>query len=365
MTTLRPSALILFLAALAACGGDIERPDGPPPCIIDRGYAVAASLDAVRGYEVMLVNGFPVGRSPAYGIIASASPGAVVRVDAAVALVSGENTAGVAVVPAVMSPRGGTPTAGPARFRAWVCGPGGEVVAESAPAEADSAFARWERELAARWPAWRAAQDSLYRLRPELRAAADSALAARPGARGFGLGVALDSARAWAAAHPVAVEMSFVRPGGASPADGAPSFDAVFRDAPVIGGTARDSARLRAYGARLGALAAGRTAADGAAYYDEMAPAVTDGLLLAGRPAVPPDSMRTLWAGRAASGGLDDHGRYAAFDASDVRLRSWAGGRVWELFVEEGAGLLVSVDGDSYRTVFVGEVDGQLRVVRD
>ena len=370
MSLLRAPTLVAALAALAACGPSGAQ--GPPgargvsePCANDGGYAVAAALDAVWGYEALLVNGFPVGRGPSFGIVASTSPGAVVRADAAPALVSGANAAGVAVVPGVQSPDGGVPQAGPVRFRVWVCGPDGAVVAEAAAAEADSAFAAWEAELRARWPRWRAAEDSLYRARPGLRASVDSALAARPSARRFGRGPALDSARAWAAAHPVAVEVSFVRPGGPSPTDRAPSFDRVLRDAPVIAGTAADSSRLRAYGARLLALASGRAAGDGAAYYDEMAPAVTDGALLAGRPAIPPDSMRSRWAAWAVSGELNDEAGYVPFEASEVRLRSWAGGRVWELYVEEGRGLLRSASGSGYRSVYVGEVDGRLRVVRD
>ena len=136
----------------------------------------------------------------------------------------------------------------------------------------------------------------------------------------------------------------------------------MFRDAPVIAGTPADSARLRAYGARLLALASGRTAEDGASYYDEMAPSVADWTLLYGKTAIPSDSLRRRWAANAVSG---KRGALVPFGTPDVRLRSWAGGRVWELYRDGEERLLSDLDGGGGPApVFVGEVDGRLRVVR-
>ena len=172
---------------------------------------------------------------------------------------------------------------------------------------------------------------------------------------------AADSAWAWAGRHPFRVETAWVRPGGAAPSDGGPSFDAVFREAPVFGGTAADSARLRDYAVHLRDLVA---AGDGAALYDEFAPAADDLADLHGLPPVPPDSLRALWAQDARDGGGWVGADPAPLAPSEVGLRSWSGGRVWELYRPGADGLLQGRDGGTYTEVFVGEVDGRLRVVR-
>ena len=165
---------------------------------------------------------------------------------------------------------------------------------------------------------------------------------------------------AWTRANPVRVETSFARPGGA--ADGAPSFDAVFRDAPAIAGTPADSARLRAYAVRLRDLTAAR---DGAALYDELAPSVADRLELAGRPVPPLDSLRAGWEGEAAAEAFPFSGDLTPFEAGDVQLRSWVGGRVWELYRDGADGLLQRAGRGTFMSVYVGEgPGGELRVVR-
>ena len=169
---------------------------------------------------------------------------------------------------------------------------------------------------------------------------------------GVGGGAALDSAQAWVRAHPFEVSVSFERPVGAA-ADGQPSFDAVFRDARVIAGTPADSARLRAYAARLYDLTADR---DTAALMVELAPSIAGRRLYSGTPL---DSAAFYDRNRGAV----VHADPAPFAGAEVELRSWVGGRVWELARSGWQALLLGADGLE-RAVYVGEVDGELRVVR-
>ena len=359
------AALTLALAALAGllgCGSDAQ-PGATPPGPCGHGeYEAVLVLDAVHGAEGVLVNGFPVHTTRGPGSMMA--PGSEVARVATAALVSGRNEASFVVSPAIVAPGTGAPTVGPVRFRAWVCGPDGDVIAGDphSTAASDSAFVAWRHAFLARWPGWAAAGDSAVAADPTLRDSLAALVASDPSWAAVGVGPALDSARAWAAAHPVRVEAGFVRPGGASPTDGQPSFDAVFRDAPAIRGTAADSARLRAYAARLLRLNADR---DTAALWGAFSGKYADEFLWwGGREGVGEDSAAFM-AGARSRVVMD---ALEPFDIDAVGLRSWSGGRVWELYRKpDDEPLLASPwvgSGRMFREVFVAEVDGRLRVVR-
>ena len=359
----RTSALLTaLLAVVAVLPAGCERagasPGGASAADSTGEYSVRFESDGFAGSYVLTANGFPVERPP---FTISARLGQEFAAFLTPALVSGPNTAAVEVTP-FLQRSGDRVEAGPVRLRLWVEGPDGAAV-PGTEASADSAFAAFEAALRSRWPRWRAAEDSALAADPARAAALADSAASDPRASAYGAGLALDSARAWAARHPVVVETAWARPGGAEPSDGEPWFDDVFREAAVIGGTARDSAALRAYAVRLRDLVADR---DGAALYDEFAPALVDYAALAGEPAAPPDSARAGWVRDAAEGAWlfgagDDLPDYTA---SDVKLRPWAGGRVWELYRDGADGLLQRRSGGTYTEVYVAEVDGALRVVR-
>ena len=274
-------ALALVALTVSACGrGEAAPGDGAPggDALGPSGeYEVVFEAVDLSGSYVLTANGFPVERPP---LTIRARPGQEFGAFLTPALVSGENRAAVEVVPSVRRTSGGV-AAGPVRLRLWVEGPDGSVVPGSARgvAASDSAFGRWRAELERRWPGWVAAEDSALAADPALARALADSVGRDPRAGAYGVGPALDSARAWAAAHPVVVATAFVRPGGARPSDGAPSFDAVFRSAPVIRGTAADSARLRDYAVRLRDLTVAR---DTAALWDEFEPAFADDYLVWG-----------------------------------------------------------------------------------
>lgn len=329
------AAVLLAAATFAACGADADAGPFARPASAEceaRGrYTVVAVLDDVYGAERVLVNGFPLVFTTGPGSMMA--PGSRHRRDPAAALVSGRNTVTVAVAPAIHG-GAGPPAAGPARFHSWVCGPDGSVVpgTRRGVAASDSAFAAWRAELERRWAGWSASG-----------------------------GAAADSAEAWAARNPVAVTASFVRPGGAGgrPSDGAPSFDAVLRDAPVIAGTAADSARLRAFAVRLRDLTAAR---DTAAVFDAFRPSLADAFAAGGGAEGVGEDSASFMANVRTRVVMDG---VVPFGAGDVGLRSWAGGRVWELYRGEAEGLLEPPDRSTFRKVFVGEgPDGALHVVR-
>ena len=291
------------------------------------------------GHLVTLVNGFPVDRG------SGVSRYRGYRVGASASLVSGTNTLGVQMTPLLGRSGRALVVGRPALSAAVACAGGGGV--SLGEGEIAAAHERWRAGLLERWAGWLAAEDSVLAARPALAAALADSVARNPEL--VGVGPALDLARAWVRAHPAAAEGAFEY--GAP--DGSPSFDAVFREAPVIRGTARDSARLRAYAVRLRDLAAAR---DTAALLVEFAPDARDRFEAYGRGSVP----RAEYDRRVREAVVLDS--LAPFEAADVELRSWAEGRVWELSRPGGEELLWGASG--FRRVYVGEVNGELRVVR-
>ena len=341
----RPAALLAALAlaalgavsgvALGACGpaGSTEPAAGPadaPSVAADSAYHVWLKLDDVAARVVVTVNGLPVDET--YGGRVYDNPALAVPVSSA--LVSGRNAVAVEAAP-YLTLSGSELVVGPVQLRAAVVrgrGLSGAVAgAEITAAEVAAAVAAWEADLQARWAGWSASAG----------------------------GAALDSAWAWARANPVRVATSFTRPGGAAPSDGEPAFDAALRAAPVIAGTPADSARLRAYAVRLRDLTADR---DTAALWAAFEPKYADEYLWWGGQAVIGET-RSAFLDRTRGGVV--MGGAAPFDEGDVRLRSWAGGRVWELYRDGADGLLQGPGGGPYREVYVGEgPGGALRVVR-
>ena len=268
-------------------------------------------------------------------------------------LVSGRNTVALVVTPYISGSRLGYDV-GSAEVWGWVSRGKGRL-AEVPPGAVRAARAAWEAELAARWPGWAAAEDSLRRA-DGARWAAEAA-ARTPEEAVAGRGGAIAAARAWADANPVVVGASFVRPGGAAPSDGQPAFDRTLREAAVIGGTPTDSARLRDYAIHLRDL---NVRADTSALFSAMETVYAHGFQWGGGEKIGQDSLSFMRGARRWVV-FDD---LVPFERKDVRLRSWAGGRVWELYRDGTSGLLEPGDDSAYRKIFVGEADGELRVVR-
>jgi hypothetical protein len=181
--------------------------------------------------------------------------------------------------------------------------------------------------------------------------------------RSQGVPGALDSLRAWAERHPLTVSTTFDNEAG-------PDFSRIFEEAPVIEGTPADSARLRDYAMRLRDLMARK---DTAALVEEFLP-----LLWEGQDSLNVEQLRSNFTEEQIQSVrehivLDD--AYLDIRRSDVGLRRWADGRVWELYYEpDGNALFVSrtlrEGTEEYtgmggkREVYVAELGGELKVVR-
>ena len=374
-----PVLALATLVALAGCRADGagRAPEPGPVTYLDGRpgphYDLVVDVDRVRGLMTVTSNGLPVWREPRF--VGVADNQLVDRLGPG--LVSGRNVAAFRVQPQLR--RGGPDGASgygrslvvpDQRFALGVWsadepdGAGGGYV-RGTRVEADSvsaAFGRWEAEIQRRWPRWLAAEDSVL------------AAGGSGGEERDEFGPALRAAWAWAAAHPFEVATSWNRspgPGGA-PADGGPAFDRLLRAGPVIGGTAADSARLRAYAARLLAL---ERAGDRAALADEYRPAFEHGVDAQFPQADGPTRDSLLADAAALDRDIVDLSGADPFAESDVALRSWAGGRVWELY-RPGQPALLRADapppedpgalGLAYiaRGAYVAEVGGRLRVVR-
>jgi hypothetical protein len=158
---------------------------------------------------------------------------------------------------------------------------------------------------------------------------------------------ALDSMRAYVRRNPLVISMRFTNRYG-------PDFSGLFEEAPVIEGTPADTARLTRYALHLRDLMAQR---DTAALYEEFFVAFEDSYI-ASAPKPTPEGRRDHLASNREHivlSGLTDE---LNFDASDVGVRKWAGGRIWELNRGVGSPLLRNLP------VYVAEVNGSLKVVR-
>ena len=277
------------------------------------------------GVATVTINGFPVHESGGGRIVANPP----LRLALATGLVRGENDVQVAVEPMILRPAQDGVRTGPVRL-------GGQVVrgyssqtsvdgGQLSVAAVDSAHAAWAERATGRF-------DSLRSI-------------------GVGRSAALDSVRTWARAHPMTVSVTFDNAAG-------PDFSALFEEAPVIAGTAADSARLRDYAMRLSDHFAER---DTQAIYRHHAPKF-DAIGFSKQEAM--DVIATDW--------LTFHWRTDVRRA-DVGMTRWAGGRIWELYrTDERSrstgkqGLLYAGEQafTTWHAVYVAEMDGDLRVVR-
>ena len=199
MTAFRPAVLAAVLAIAGALGASCGDPAPPPASVYDGDLRADLHVKAVAGRWRVTLNGFPVWDrtgEPASTVNNWIDP------DLNQALVSEGNDLRVEVWPRLSWTADG-PSAGASSARGQVVAVGLGPVAGTA-FDLDASRPAWERALQSGWEEWRGS---------------------------VGAAAARDSVRAWAEANPVAASVSF----DIQAADGQPSFDAVFRDAPVIG----------------------------------------------------------------------------------------------------------------------------------
>ena len=268
------------------------------------------------GTYTLLGNGFPVERLPVY----TRMRGRRLAGRLTTTLIGEGNVAGIQVTPYLQA-YGERLQVGPVELRAWVQRDEGDVKlpgTEVSRAAVDTVVAAWRERAEAQWEALRAE------------------------------GRGLSSLGAWAAQHPIVIETPRFDNGVG------PDFSGVFEEAPVMAGTAADSARLRDYAMQLRDWMAAK---DTLAIYH----AYRRSFDVSGRDrASAIDIIATDWFS------VDWN---TQFSRKAVGLRAWSGGRVWELYRRDdqrkpalflaGENRLVS-----WHEAYVAEIDGDLQVVR-
>ncbi len=252
-------------------------------------------------------------------------------IDLNTALIGEDNQVEVRMIPYLES-SGESLTVGTIRYTAEVQSSkswetqGGVSVEGAAitSSEVDSAYKEWKKKAGERW--------AKYRSKVEQGA--------------------MDSMRAWASRNPMTVTTTFDNEAG-------PDFSKIFEEAPVIS----DTARVKDYAVRLRDLL---RAGDAEALYRQMRPSISEEtgwfkVTREGSREAALTHIREEWMG-------DSGGYRTDFPRSKIRLRRWSGGRVWELYVigptGERRAFFSEGPGAAHLEVYVGEIDGQLRIVR-
>jgi hypothetical protein len=299
-------------------------------------YWFNVKVDQFKGSYTLLCNGFPVKRMWV-NIIETDDEWAA---DMQTALVGEGNMASIRIRP-FLDYSGKRLSVGTAQLKAWVeieetrqsyvplheiKGAEGEgrLRAEAV----DSAYSAWEKQVQRQWKKLLNQKSTTKEAFVQLKT--------------------------WRWNHPMEVQTTpFTNRGG-------PDFSRIFEEAPRLPDRPATRERLRDYAMRLRNLL--RTG-DAEGIYRQIRPSISE---------------ETGWFKVTRSGRRDSalaqiqeewvQDFRTDFSRSDVRLRRWSEGRVWELSVlrpEEGRRPFFSEGPhSSYLKVYVAEIDGQLRVVR-
>ena len=197
-----------------------------------------------------------------------------------------------------------------------------EAVAVMNEAQVDSTYAQWSKRAEKEW------ERVLAKRSPE---------------------AAIDSIKIWAGSNPLTVSTTFDNEAG-------PDFSKIFEEAPRLEDTPATRERLKDYAMHLRELMARK---DTAALVEEFRPAIE------GRYRTGTSMSRSAFmeANRQAVVVEDV---VLDFSRSDLRVQRWCGGRVWHIWREEAthSGLFQDPSGGGIGKIYVGEIDGELKVVR-
>jgi hypothetical protein len=176
-------------------------------------------------------------------------------------------------------------------------------------------------------------------------------------------GGALDSMRQWTARHRLSVSTTFDNEAG-------PDFSRIFEEAPRLPDTPATRERLKDYAMHLLDLMAAK---DTSGLTQEFLPVVW-----AGQDSLSVENPRSNFSEKQIQS-IREHivmeDPHLNIERSEIGLRSWADGRVWELYYEPDGGALFAVPMlrenleaytgmGSKREVYVAELGGELKVVR-
>ncbi len=202
--------------------------------------------------------------------------------------------------------------------------------AEITEAQVDSAYAEWKEGAKAAWAGFLRSETAWREANPD---------------RGWEItwrsGGALDSMWAWSREHPVVVSTTFENEAG-------PDFSDLFLEAPVL----TDTVRIRDYAMYLRDRMAAR---DTLALFEAFRRYYADQYIYYGVDGNIEDDRQSLLDNAVMPHADLDFGR------SDIALRSWSTGRVWEV-TRRGHSFFESED--AIQDVYIAEIDGELQVVR-
>ena len=334
--------LLVFFALFATVGCHrAEEPGDPNSAVIasDRdtdGYAGRAHskfyfrLKYVDkwGLVTLMINGFPEHQSGA----GRTYQNPVLSIGLQSGLVRGENTVRIQIEPTTL--RHGDALWFPTvRLHGRVTGdyhgdrpiPGAEIT----EAQVDSAYAEWKEGAKAAWAGFLRSETAWREANPD---------------RGWEItwrsGGALDSMWAWSREHPVVVSTTFENEAG-------PDFSDLFLEAPVL----TDTVRIRDYAMYLRDRMAAR---DTLALFEAFRPSYADHYIFNRRPGSVEEDETIIKDRVVGDFDLD-------FERTDIDLRAWSGGRVWE--IKRGGKALFEAEW-AIRDIYVAEIEGELRVVR-
>jgi hypothetical protein len=201
--------------------------------------------------------------------------------------------------------------------------------AEITEAQVDSAYAKWKKRAEAAWARFLRSEAAWLEANPD-----------RGQEITWRSGGALDSMWAWSRDNPVVVSTTFENEAG-------PDFSDIFVEAPVL----TDTARIRDYAMYLRDRMATR---DTLALFEAFRPSYADHYIFNRRSGSVEEDEAILK--ERVIGDFD-----LGFKRSDIDLRAWSGGRVWE--IKRGGKPLFEAEW-AIRDVYVAEIEGELRVVR-
>jgi hypothetical protein len=205
-------------------------------------------------------------------------------------------------------------------------------------AEVDSAYRAWSKRARTQWEEYLKWEKSWLEKYPD----SSSVVTVRDGG-------ALDSIRQWSGRHPMTVLTTFDNEAG-------PDFSRIFEEAPRLPDRPATRERLKDYTMHLRDLMAQK---DTSALFEEFRPAIEARY----RTGTSLSRTEFMEANRQA---VVVENAVLNFTTSDLRMRSWVNGRVWQVWREEAInqGLFQDSSGGGLGTMYVAELEGELKVVR-
>jgi hypothetical protein len=305
-------------------------------------------IDIHAAYAIT-INGFPVRRLQIKGRASDDE----FNVGLNTALIGEGNRAAIRFEPLVLRSGEGL-SLGMVEVEADVLGSGEKPIegVKITETQVDSAYESWSERARKQWEKYRNWEEKWLQEHPD----SSSTITARDGG-------ALDSMRQWTARNPLTVSTTFDNEAG-------PDFSRIFEKAPRLPDTPATRERLLGYAMHLRDLMARK---DTAGLVKEFLPVVWTGM-----DSLDTTNLRSNFSEkqiRSVREHIVMENAYVDITRSEIGLRRWAEGRVWELYYEPDGKALFGArtfrkgtpeytGSGRKREVYVAELGEELKVVR-